>query len=176
MLINHECDKIPVNPNVRILRFKSKSTSSALEFETHWSWRWMKIYSGKSIKEPRSSRPIMLNGGEGLPQDSHENISLDAQMKTYEYIFKMYFLELFEYITHGNQETIALNEYLRWSHMLWNVDFISESAHLCPCLYSVCIRVKAKAFWQCLLLLWVYSVCILFHRTNPMPWPFWAHL
>ena len=41
----------------------------------------------------------MLNGGEGLPQDSHENISLDAQMKTYEYILRWLDTEGFRFQT-----------------------------------------------------------------------------
>ena len=41
----------------------------------------MKIYSEKSIKEPKRSRPIMLNGGEDLTQVSEKKFTFEAQMR-----------------------------------------------------------------------------------------------
>ena len=57
------------------------SIFSGVEFETHRSWLWMKIYSEKSIKEPKRSRPIMLNGGEVLTQVSEKKFTFEAQMR-----------------------------------------------------------------------------------------------
>ena len=48
----------------------------------------MKIYSEKSIKEPKRSRPIMLNGGEDLTQVSEKKFTFEAQMRISDYLFK----------------------------------------------------------------------------------------
>ena len=48
----------------------------------------MKIYSEKSIKEPKRSRPIMLNGGEVLTQVSEKKFTFEAQMRISDGLFK----------------------------------------------------------------------------------------
>ena len=48
----------------------------------------MKIYSEKSIKEPKRSRPIMLNEGEVLTQVSEKKFTFDAQMRISDCLFK----------------------------------------------------------------------------------------
>ena len=63
------------------------SIFSWVEFETHRSWLWMKIYSEKSIKEPKRSRPIMLNEGEVLTQVSEKKFSFEAQMRISDCLF-----------------------------------------------------------------------------------------
>ena len=64
------------------------SIFSWVEFETHRSWLWMKIYSEKSIKEPKRSRPNMLNGREVLTQVSEKKFTFDAQMRISDCLFK----------------------------------------------------------------------------------------